>query len=155
YIGGTHLPDVLIARPLFYQGELYGYACNRGHWADIGGMGASSYSPATPEIHPGGGFISPVKLFEAGRVNNGGLAIIISNIRNRSVGHGDLRAQYASCSSAERRFAALIGRYGIGTIKQAMVEIVDRAEEHTRARIAEFPDGVYHARDCLDGDGIV
>ena len=36
-----------------------------------------------------------------------------------------------------------------------MIEIVDRAEEHTRARIAEFPDGVYHARDCLDGDGIV
>ena len=35
YIGGTHLPDVPIARPLFHEGELYGYACNRGHWADI------------------------------------------------------------------------------------------------------------------------
>jgi N-methylhydantoinase B len=155
YIGGTHLPDVLIARPLFHEGELYGYACNRGHWADIGGMGPGSYSPATTDIHQEGVFIPPVKLFEEGRVNTGVLAMIISNIRNRSVGHGDLRAQYASCSSAERRFAALIGRYGIGTIKQAMVEIVDRAEEHTRARIAEFPDGVYHARDCLDGDGIV
>jgi len=155
YIGGTHLPDVLIARPLFHEGELYGYACNRGHWADIGGMGPGSYSPATTDIHQEGVFIPPVKLFEEGRVNTGVLAMIISNIRNRSVGHGDLRAQYASCSSAERRFAALIARYGIGTIKRAMIEIVDRAEEHTRARIAEFPDGVYHARDCLDGDGIV
>jgi len=155
YIGGTHLPDVLIARPLFHEGELYGYACNRVHWADIGGMGPGSYSPATTDIHQEGVFIPPVKLFEEGRVNTGVLAMIISNIRNRSVGHGDLRAQYASCSSAERRFAALIARYGIGTIKRAMIEIVDRAEEHTRARIAEFPDGVYHARDCLDGDGIV
>ena len=51
YIGGTHLPDVLIARPLFHEGELYGYACNRGHWADIGGMGPGSYSPATTDIH--------------------------------------------------------------------------------------------------------
>jgi N-methylhydantoinase B len=155
YIGGTHLPDVLIARPLFHEGELYGYACNRGHWADIGGMGPGSYSPATTDIHQEGVFIPPIKLFEEGRVNTGVLAMIISNIRNRSVGHGDLRAQYASCSSAERRLAALIARYGIGTVKQAMAEIVERAEKHTRARIAEFPDGTYHARDCLDGDGIV
>jgi N-methylhydantoinase B len=155
YIGGTHLPDVLIARPLFHKGELFGYACNRGHWADIGGMGPGSYSPATTDIHQEGVFIPPVKLFDEGRPNEGVLSMIISNIRNRSVGHGDLRAQYASCGSADRRLSAIIERYGFETVKQAMVEIVNRAEEHTRARIAEFPDGTYHARDCLDGDGLV
>jgi N-methylhydantoinase B len=154
YIGGTHLPDVLIARPLFHEGELYGFACNRGHWADIGGMGPGSYSPATTDIHQEGVFIPPVKLFEAGKPNQGVLSMIISNIRNRSVGHGDLRAQYASCATAERRLAGMIGRYGFDTIKSAMIEIVERAEEHTRARIAEFPDGVYQGEDCLDGDGI-
>jgi N-methylhydantoinase B len=118
-------------------------------------MGPGSYSPATTDIHQEGVFIPPVKLFEEGRANAGVLSMIISNIRNRSVGHGDLRAQYASCSTAERRLTALIGRYGFDLVKQAMIEIVDRAEEHTRARIAEFPDGTYHARDCLDGDGIV
>ena len=34
-----------------------------------------------------------------------------------------------------------------------MSEIVARSERMTRARIADFPDGDYHARDCLDGDG--
>ncbi|MEE8333395.1 MAG: hydantoinase B/oxoprolinase family protein, partial [Alphaproteobacteria bacterium] len=153
FIGGTHLPDVLIARPLFHQGELYAYACNRGHWADIGGMGPGSYSPATSDIHQEGIFIPPVKLFEAGRPNAGVLEMIMANIRNRSIGFGDLRSQYASCETAERRLGALIERYGFDTLTAAMAEIIARAERLTRARIAEFPDGDYHARDCLDGDG--
>jgi N-methylhydantoinase B len=153
FLGGTHLPDVLIARPLFHRGELYAYACNRGHWADIGGMGPGSYSPATSDIHQEGIFIPPVKLFEAGQPNPGVLEMIMSNIRNRSIGFGDLRAQYASCETAERRLDALITRYGFVTLTAAMAEIIVRAEQLTRARIAEFPDGDYHARDCLDGDG--
>ena len=153
FIGGTHLPDVLIARPLFHGGEIYAYACNRGHWADIGGMGPGSYSPATSDIHQEGVFIPPVKLFEAGRPNSGVLEMILSNIRNRSVGLGDLRAQYASCESAERRLEELGARYGFGALRAAMEEIVARAERMTRAQIAGFPDGDYHARDCLDGDG--
>ena len=153
YDGGTHLPDVLIARPLFWRGELYGYACNRGHWADIGGSGPGSYTPATSDIHQEGIFIPPVKIYSAGRANAGVLELILSNIRNRSVGAGDLRAQYASCETAQRRLEALVARYGLGTLKAAMSEIVARAERLTRARIAAFPDGEYHARDCLDGDG--
>ena len=153
FIGGTHLPDVLIARPVFLQDELYAFACNRGHWADIGGMGPGSYSPATSDIHQEGIFIPPVKLFEAGRPNPGVFEMIMSNIRNRSVGLGDLRAQYASCETAERRLTALAARYGLDTLKAAMGEIIARSERMTRARIAAFPDGTYRARDCLDGDG--
>ncbi len=154
YIGGTHLPDVLIARPLFHEGELYAFACNRGHWADIGGMGPGSYSPASSDIHQEGLFIPPVKLFSRGEVQEGVVAMIIGNIRNRRTGHGDLRAQYASTETAATRFAALVARYGFAIVKRAMGEIVDRAEAMTRARIATFEDGVYHVRDCLDGDGI-
>ena len=153
FIGGTHLPDVLIARPVFIGDEICAYACNRGHWADIGGMGPGSYSPATSDIHQEGVFIPPVKLFEAGRPNSGVLEMIMSNIRNRSVGLGDLRAQYASCETAERRLAAVAARYGVATLKAAMSEIIVRSERMTRARIAGFSDGIYHARDCLDGDG--
>lgn len=153
YIGGTHLPDVLIARPLFHGDELYAFACNRGHWADIGGMGPGSYSPATSDIHQEGIFIPPVKLFEEGKPNASMLEMIMSNIRNRSIGFGDLRAQYASCEAAEGRLAMLVDRYGLETLTGAMTEIIDRAERLTRERIGAFPDGDYHARDCLDGDG--
>ena len=154
FIGGTHLPDVLIARPLFHEGSIYGYSCNRGHWADIGGMGPGSYSPATSDIHQEGILIPPVKLFESNKPNTGIFEMIMCNIRNRSIGMGDLRAQYASCETAERRLLSLINRYGIHVLKEAMSEVIARAEKLTRMQIAEFPDGNYHARDCLDGNGL-
>jgi N-methylhydantoinase B len=153
YLGGTHLPDVLLARPLFWEGELYGYLCNRGHWADIGGMGPGSYSPATKELIQEGIVIPPVKLFVGDTLQKGIVDLIIRNVRDSSVALGDMRAQYASCFTGERRLNDVIKRYGIGTIRAAMQEILTRSEQLTRARIAGFKEGEYHARDCLDGDG--
>ncbi len=154
YLGGTHLPDVLVARPLFHAGRIVAFACNRGHWADIGGMGPGSYSPASSDIHQEGLMIPPVKLYARGEPVEGVVDLVMGNIRNRRVGHGDLRAQIASTGMAARRVAALVERYGAGTLATAMTAIVDRAEEMTRARIAAFRDGVSHVRDRLDGDGL-
>lgn len=153
YLGGTHLPDVLITRPLFWEGQLYGFACNRGHWADIGGMGPGSYSPSTSEIYQEGLLIPPAKLFSAGELNSGVLELILANVRNRRNAQGDLRAQYASCHTAQSRLEALIARNSIETLKSSMVEILEKSELLTRARISEFTEGTYHAQDILDGDG--
>lgn len=154
FLGGTHLPDVLIARPLFWDNTLYGYLCNRGHWADIGGMGPGSYSPATKELLQEGLVIPPVKLFIKDRIQKPLVDLVVRNVRNSVVAHGDMRAQYASCFAGERRFREIITRYGLATVSEAMREILARSEAMTRARIAEFRDGEYHARDCLDGDGM-
>ncbi len=154
FLGGTHLPDVLIARPLFSDGALYGYLCNRGHWADIGGMGPGSYSPATRELLQEGLVIPPCKLFIRDQIQAPLVNLIVRNVRNSAVAHGDMRAQYASCFAGERRFREIIERYTLPTVTEAMAEILVRSETMTRARIAEFRDGEYHARDCLDGDGL-
>ncbi len=154
FLGGTHLPDVLLVRPLFWEGELYGYLCNRGHWADIGGMGPGSYSPATRELIQEGIVIPPVKLFVNDQLQKPLVDLVVRNVRNASVALGDMRAQYASCFSGERRLAEVIARYGLLNIREAMREILSRSEQLTRVRIADFKDGVYHARDCIDGDGL-
>ena len=38
YLGGTHLPDVTIMKPIFYEGRLQFIAINRAHHGDVGGM---------------------------------------------------------------------------------------------------------------------
>ena len=37
YHGGSHLPDVNVVMPAFFEGRLLGYGCVRAHWPDIGG----------------------------------------------------------------------------------------------------------------------
>jgi N-methylhydantoinase B len=116
-------------------------------------MGPGSYSPATTDVYQEGLLIPPLKLFEGGRPNDGVMNLIMGNIRNQSVGLGDLRSQYASCITAERRLATLIESYGLDTVCCAMKEILDRSEHFTRERIRMMPDGYYKARDQIDGNG--
>ena len=42
--GGTHMSDVGMVMPIFYQGELIAFAGNKAHWSDIGGMAPGSFT---------------------------------------------------------------------------------------------------------------
>src|SRR5712692_1062015 len=35
--GGTHLPDITVAAPIFSEHEIFAFVCNRAHHADVGG----------------------------------------------------------------------------------------------------------------------
>ena len=66
--GGNHLPDWVIARPVFIDGELRAFACNRAHQADIGGGAAGTYNSAATEIFHEGIRLPALKLIEAGEL---------------------------------------------------------------------------------------
>src|SRR5690606_9217857 len=48
--GGNHLPDWVVARPVIFDGERIGFACNRAHQSDIGGGAAGTFNPEATEI---------------------------------------------------------------------------------------------------------
>ncbi|HVL58986.1 MAG TPA: hydantoinase B/oxoprolinase family protein, partial [Burkholderiaceae bacterium] len=48
--GGNHLPDWVIARPVFHEQRLVAFTCNRAHQSDIGGGAAGTYNPTATEI---------------------------------------------------------------------------------------------------------
>ena len=47
YFGGSHLPDVNVVGPAFYEGRLLGFGCVRAHWPDIGSATPGSYGAVT------------------------------------------------------------------------------------------------------------
>src|SRR5207237_1376017 len=64
YAGGTHLNDVTLVAPCFAGGELVGWAANRAHHADLGGMAPGSMPPEAVDIQQEGLRIPPVLLTE-------------------------------------------------------------------------------------------
>jgi hypothetical protein len=48
YAGGTHLNDVTLVAPCFVDGRIVGWAANRAHHADLGGMAPGSMPPENP-----------------------------------------------------------------------------------------------------------
>lgn len=155
YLGGTHLMDVRFARPFFYKGELFAWLANTGHWPDTGGMVPGGFSAKATEVEQEGLRLPPVKLFKQGVMDEEILSIILSNIRIADQRIGDIKAQAAALVVGERRFTALLDRYGRDTVEACIAELRLRAEQQMRARIATIPDGNYHGVAWVDSDGVV
>lgn len=150
YTGGTHLNDVTIIYPVFQDGRLIFFPAVRAHWADVGGMVPGSMSGKATEIYQEGVRIPPVKIQEAGRLNQAALDILLSNMRVPEERLGDLEASLASCRVAERRIHEICIRYGVDTLLEAVRLDLDRSEARMRACIAALPDGTYRFEDYLE-----
>ncbi|MCY3671395.1 MAG: hydantoinase B/oxoprolinase family protein, partial [Alphaproteobacteria bacterium] len=64
--GGTHLPDINMAAPVFAEGRIVAWVCNIAHHADVGGMAPGSMAGGMSEIYQEGLRVPVVKLFRRG-----------------------------------------------------------------------------------------
>jgi N-methylhydantoinase B len=155
YLGGTHLMDVRFAMPFYYNGELFCWLQNTGHWPDIGGMVPGGFSAHATEVEQEGLRLPPVKLFKRGAMDAEIYAILCSNMRVADQRIGDIKAQAAALHVGERRLTGLIDRYGLETITAAVAEMRAKAALLMRNYIAEIPDGTYSSEAFVDSDGVV
>src|SRR5689334_24602211 len=122
YLGGTHLMDVKFVKPFFYKGKLWSWLANTGHWPDTGGMVPGGFSANATEVEQEGLRLPPVKLYKKGVLDDEILSIIFANIRIADQRIGDIRAQAAALAIGEKRFTALLDRYGEVTVEAAIAE---------------------------------
>jgi N-methylhydantoinase B len=153
YFGGSHLPDVNVVRPAFYEGRLLGYACLRAHWPDVGSATPGSYGAVT-EIFGEGLRLPPLRLISRGVVNADLESVILANVRTPDERKGDLGAQLAATLRATERLKALARRYDAEELIHYMAQVMDYSERLMRAALADLPDGEGVFEDFCDGDGI-
>lgn len=152
YLVGSHLNDVTVISPIFYRGELVGFTATKAHWLDMGGKDAG-VSVDTTEIFQEGLRLGPTRLYRAGQAQTDILDILARNSRLPRSIMGDLNAQIAACRTGERRYQALLDRFGLDTVREATLEIFSQAERADRAALAAIPAGQYTAEGYLDSDG--
>ena len=163
--GGTHLSDVALIRPVFADAEgsgpsgargreLVGFAVAKGHWTEVGGKDPGSWTADSQDVFAEGLQLPFVHAYRDGRPLPDFQAILAANSRLPEMVTGDLTAQAACLEVAERRLAELCGRYGTGTVRDAMRAALDRGERLCRAALARIPHGVFTAEDFTDPDGL-
>lgn len=150
YLSGTHLNDVTVIRPIFADGELFGYAANKAHHADVGGMVPGSMPPDARELFAEGFIMPPMRLMRDDRVVPEAVALFRANSRTPETRSGDLRAQLAGNVTGERRMRELIERYGAATVAEATSKAIDDGERRMRAALRAFPDGTVELEDVME-----
>ncbi len=155
YLGGSHLMDVKMVTPFYYQGRLWCFLANTGHWPDTGGMVPGGFNSTATEIQQEGLRIPPVKLYRRGVMDADIAAMVLHNIRVPDERMGDIKAQVGALRVGERRLTALLDRYGVALTEAAIVEMKARSEQQMRVCIEGVPDGTYSCTTYHDSDGVV
>jgi N-methylhydantoinase B len=150
--GGNHLPDWVVARPVFINGTLAAMACNRAHQADIGGGAAGTYNSAATEIFHEGLRLPPLKLIEAGKTRDDLWQLLQLNTRTPEALDGDLRAMIGSTQIGAERIAALINDLGVEHYRDYFDGVLAHADRRFRQCIARIPDGEYRAEEAINHD---
>lgn len=152
--GGTHLSDVTLIAPIFYEGKIVAFAANKGHWTEVGGMAAGSWTTDSTEIFQEGLQFPCIKIFEEGRPIQSLIDLIRANVRTPDMTIGDMYAQAASLRIADRRFRELCDKYGVDKVLAGIELLMDHSEQMIRQELRKIPPGVYEAEDWIDDDGI-
>lgn len=152
--GGTHLPDLNFAMPVFVDGRFVGLIANIAHHADVGGAAAGSMSGGLNEIWKEGLRIPVIRLMRKGVLDQEMMDIILLNMRLPEERKGDINAQIAACRLGVERLKDVARRHSVTTLTGAFEEIVERSKARMKAAIRTIPDGVYAFEDVLDDDGL-
>jgi N-methylhydantoinase B len=152
-IGGNHLPDVKLIRPVFEGDTLYAFSISLAHWADIGGAAPGSYYAAATDSWQEGLRIPPVRLVANNEIDEEKMQFILCNVRGDDERRGDILAQISATTVAAKRLAELVKHYGLAFITAAFETIHARAERQMRDAIRLIPNGVYRGEDFMDDDG--
>ncbi|WP_340114547.1 hydantoinase B/oxoprolinase family protein [Maribellus mangrovi] len=152
--GGSHLPDVTLVTPVFYEGERVGFVVNRAHHSEIGGISPGSMPPNATKLEEEGVTISPFHLVKNGKPNWEGMRNILLSAKypTRSVEDNlaDLNAALAANKNGSEALISLIKTQGKETVQTYLNLLREHAAAKMQATLQKFENGIYSAEEKLD-----
>ena len=162
YNGGTHLPDVTVITPVFFNNKSLNpqvppspylpifYVASRGHQADIGGITPGSMPPNSKNIEEEGILFDNFLLVEQGNFRETAirnkLVDSIYPARNLDQNIADFQAQIAANHRGVNELLKMVEQYGLETVQAYMQYVQDNAEAAVKKAIASLEDGEFSCK---------
>jgi len=152
----SHTPDMLLLRPIFYDGDLVGFSSQWGNLMDVGGKTPGSMPVQATTVFEEGIRLPPVKLYKRGAFDEELLQTFAHNTRLPDHAEADIKALAAGTKTAEERIHELCDRFGKETYLEGCDAILDRTRDGMIDLVDEFvPEGErYTFEDYVDDDGM-
>lgn len=154
YGGVTHLNDMVLVMPVFFENELVAWTANIAHWNDVGGMIAGSMSPEATEIFQEGLRLPAVKLISRGEPNEALIKTMKVNSRMPDFLEGDLWAGVAAVRIGAKRIIELVAKYGRETFLRAVEDFMHYGEQVSLKALSSLPKGSFEVVEEQDSGAI-
>lgn len=153
FLGGTHLPDITLIAPVYFENKLFAFIANRAHHADIGADSPGSM-PLSKSLEEEGLIIPPTHLIEQGEMNETFMSEILNSIRSGNAARGDFSAQISANQAGIERLSTLMQSLGRTAFFTALSELNDYGERLSKTVMSDIPNGEYSFSDVMDDDGL-
>jgi N-methylhydantoinase B len=152
--GGTHLPDLIVVRPVFAEGCVVALAGTILHHQDVGGIAPGSVPTDSTTVFQEGLRLPPVQ-WRRGEAEDLGIATILAaNSRAPEMLRADLGAQWAAVSLAARELGAVATELGAEAFAVGAEALLNEARHALAAALDELPEAEATAEEALEGDGL-
>jgi N-methylhydantoinase B len=151
---GTHLPDITIVTPVFWDGVVEFLTANIGHHSDIGGAVPGSIAGGSRSIFEEGLRLPVIRIVRGGELDSDLLNLIACNTRDPEERKLDLKVQIATNEGGAQAARELIRQMGVAAVRQSVDDIITYTRRRIRNRVAELEDGEYRFTNYLDDDGM-
>ncbi len=165
YRGGTHLPDITVATPVFAPdgADTWFWVASRGHHAEIGGITPGSMPATSTRIDQEGVVFDTHLLVRDGQLRRDAtreaLLAGAHPSRDPESNLADLAAQVAANETGVRELRAMVDNWGLDVVHAYMDHVRTNAAEAIRGvidRLASTPrDGPRHAIHPIDGGAVI
>ncbi len=140
--GGSHLPDITLVAPVFFENQLVGYVANRAHHAEIGGKRPGSMPPDATSLAEEGVVIAPmylVKNFEPqwDSIKN---ILLTAPFPTRAIRENlaDLNGALASIKAGIEALQSLCYKFGKGKVQFYMQALKEYAFQSLQKSLDDF-----------------
>ena len=145
YAGGSHLPDITVMWPVYWEGRRVAFVACRGHHVDVGGIQPGSMPPHATHIDEEGLVLQQVLLVDGERF----LPPPLPGCRQPEEVTADLEAQAAACAYGDQLLRALIGEVGVSALGAQMLHL-RRWAGRVVAEVLSGRVGEHTAEELLD-----
>ena len=150
--GGVHAFDMFTAMPVFWQGELIGWASCGGHQGDTGSPSPGGFNAKAKTRWEEGFHIPMMRIGEDFALRQDMVDMMAGSVRNGFVFAADLRSRVATLKLIHNRLLREVERRGVAHVVCGMRKILIRAETAARQRIGQLNDGIFRAVMFNDDD---
>jgi N-methylhydantoinase B len=150
WIACNHQQDVVMLKPVFWEGAVFAWVTSTLHQYDLGGTTPGSFCPDAKDAFSEPSAIPPIRIVRGNEISADVEEMVLRKSRLPEMVRLDLRAMIAGCNIAERRLLEQCEKYGAPVVKGAMKRISDNSEQVFLARLADIPDGVWRDRSYLE-----
>ncbi|CAN5131594.1 hydantoinase B/oxoprolinase family protein [soil metagenome] len=159
-LGGSHLPDVTVVTPVFFEDQRIGFAASRAHHAEIGGKRPGSMPPDAENLAEEGVVIPPTFIARGGKFNWETIRKLLRDnrwpSRSPEENMADLQAAVAANHRGAEELKKIAWKYGASEVTTYMKKLKKYASGRMRTTLNNVTDGEYRAVEEMDdGSGLV